>query len=251
LKPDSSLPATLDPSPNHGERKGGRTPDSILLHYTGLPTGEVALRQLCDPATEVSSHYLVWEDGRLFQLVPEARRAWHAGRGIWAGEIDMNDVSIGIEIANSGYRGGSPAYPSTQIETVIALCQDIIARWHIRPERVLAHSDVSHNRKIDPGEHFPWGQLAKAGIGHYVTPSAIVQDGPRLELGAKGPEVEALQAMLASYGYGLDMTGLYDTMTESAITAFQRHFRQARVDGISDRSTITTLRRLISSLANS
>jgi N-acetylmuramoyl-L-alanine amidase len=162
----------------------------------------------------------------------------------------MNDVSIGIEIANSGHRGGSPAYPSTQIETVIALCQDIIARWRIRPERVLAHSDVSHGRKIDPGEHFPWGQLAKAGIGHYVTPSAIVQDGPRLELGAKGPEVEALQAMLASYGYGLDMTGLYDTMTESAITAFQRHFRQARVDGISDRSTITTLRRLISSLAN-
>ena len=246
MKPDSSLPATLDPSPNHGERKGGRTPDSILLHYTGLPTGEAALRQLCDPATEVSSHYLVWEDGRLFQLVPEARRAWHAGRGIWAGESDMNDVSIGIEIANSGPRGGSPAYPSVQIETVIALCQDIIARWRIRPERVLAHSDVSHGRKIDPGEHFPWGQLAKAGIGHYVTPSAI-EDGPRLEPGAIGPQVEALQAMLSGYGYGLDTTGLYDARTESAITAFQRHFRPARVDGIADRSTITTLCRLIGS----
>jgi N-acetylmuramoyl-L-alanine amidase len=172
------LPATLDPSPNHGERKGGRTPDSILLHYTGLPTGEAALRQLCNPATEVSSHYLVWEDGRLFQLVPEARRAWHAGRGIWAGESDMNDVSIGIEIANFGPRGGWPAYPSAQIETVIALCQDIITRWHIRPERVLAHSDVSHGRKIDPGEHFPWGQLAKAGIGHYVTPSACKRCSP-------------------------------------------------------------------------
>jgi N-acetylmuramoyl-L-alanine amidase len=181
--------------------------------------------------------------------VPEARRAWHAGRGVWAGESDMNDVSIGIEIANSGYRGGSPAYPSVQIETVIALCQDIIARWHIRPERVLAHSDVSHGRKIDPGEHFPWGQLAKAGIGHYVTPSAI-DDGPRLEPGAKGPEVEALQTMLASYGYDIYITGLYDTMTESAITAFQRHFRPARIDGIADRSTITTLRRLIGSLAN-
>jgi len=113
----------------------------------------------------------------------------------------------------------------------------------------LAHSDVSHRRKIDPGEHFPWGQLAKAGIGHYVTPSAI-EDGPCLEPGAKGPEVEALQAMLASYGYGLYITGLYDTMTDSAITAFQRHFRPARIDGIADRSTITTMRRLIGSLAN-
>jgi N-acetylmuramoyl-L-alanine amidase len=248
LKPDSSLPATLDSSPNHGERKGGRTPDSILLHYTGLPTGAAALRQLCDPATQVSAHYLVWEDGQLFQLVPEARRAWHAGHGSWAGESDMNDVSIGIEIANSGHRWGMPEYPSAQIETIIALCKDIIARWRIRPERVVAHSDVSHGRKIDPGEHFPWGQLAKAGIGHYVTPSAI-EDGPRLEPGTKGPEVEALQAMLSSYGYRLDITGLYDAMTGSAITAFQRHFRPALVDGIADRSTITTLRRLIGSLA--
>ncbi|MGQ0444706.1 MAG: N-acetylmuramoyl-L-alanine amidase [Beijerinckiaceae bacterium] len=243
------MPATLAPSPNHGERKGGRTADALLLHYTGLPTGEAALRQLCDPAAQVSSHYLVFEDGCLFQLVPEARRGWHAGQGSWAGENDMNDVSIGIEIANFGHRGGSPAYPPAQIETVIALCQDIIARWRIRPERVLAHSDVSHGRKIDPGEHFPWGRLAKAGIGHFVTPSAI-EDGPRLEPGARGPEVLALQAMLSGYGYGLDLTGLYDAVTISAVTAFQRHFRQAVVDGIADYSTISTLRRLIGSLAN-
>jgi N-acetylmuramoyl-L-alanine amidase len=248
LTPDSSLPATLNPSPNHGERKGGRTPDSILLHYTGLPTGEAALRQLCDPATQVSSHYLVWEDGQLFQLVPEVCRAWHAGHGSWAGESDMNDVSIGIEMANSGHRWGLPEYPSAQIETVIALCKDIIARWRIRPERVLAHSDVSHGRKIDPGEHFPWGQLAKAGIGHFVTPS-VIEDGPRLEPGTTGPEVEVLQAMLSSYGYRLDITGLYDAMTGSAVTAFQRHYRQFLVDGIADHSTIATLRRLIDSLA--
>ena len=142
----------------------------------------------------------MWEDGRLSQLVPEARRAWHAGRGVWAGETDMNDVSIGIEIANSGHRGGSPAYPSAQIETVIALCQDIIARWHIRPERVLAHSDVSHGRKIDPGEHFPWGRLAKAGIGHYVTPSAIERrsaPGTRRQgPGRRGPASDALRLRL-------------------------------------------------------
>jgi N-acetylmuramoyl-L-alanine amidase len=248
LIPDSSLPAALTPSPNHGVRKGGRIPDSILLHYTGLPDGKSALRQLCDPATQVSSHYLVWEDGRLTQLVPESRRAWHAGQGVWAGESDMNDVSIGIEIANAGHRAGLPDYPLSQIESVIALCHDIVGRWRIRPERVLAHSDVSHGRKIDPGEHFPWWRLAKAGIGHYV-PASAIEDGPRLEPGGSGPEVLELQAMLARYGYDLGMTGLYDEWTKSAITAFQRHYRQFLVDGIADPSTIATLRRLIDSLA--
>jgi N-acetylmuramoyl-L-alanine amidase len=248
LNPDCSLPAALVPSPNHGVRKGGRTPDSILLHYTGLPDGEAALRQLCDPAAQVSAHYLVFEDGCLAQLVPESRRAWHAGKGMWAGESDMNDVSIGIEIANAGHRGGLPDYPQAQIETVIALCLDIIGRWHIRPERVLAHSDVSLGRKIDPGEHFPWGRLAKAGISHYVPPSAI-EEGPRLEPGASGAEVVELQTMLAGYGYALDITGRYDERTELAITAFQRHYRQLRVDGLADRSTIATLKRLIDSLA--
>jgi N-acetylmuramoyl-L-alanine amidase len=244
LKPDTLLCATVAPSPNHGERKGGRSPDSILLHYTGLQTAEDALRQLSDPVAQVSAHYLVQEDGHLYQLVPEARRAWHAGRGSWAGESDMNDVSIGIEIANPGHRGGLPPYPPAQIETVIALCHDIIDRWHIRPERVLGHSDVSHGRKIDPGEHFPWGKLAKAGIGRFVMPAAI-EDGPRLMLGCKGPKVAELQAMLASYGYGLEVSGVYDAQTVSAISAFQRHFRPALVDGIADISTMTTLRRLI------
>jgi N-acetylmuramoyl-L-alanine amidase len=248
LTPDTSLPAVLTPSPNHGVRKGGRLPDSILLHYTGLPDEESALRQLCDPATEVSSHYLVWEDGRLTQLVPESRRAWHAGHGVWAGESDMNDVSIGIEIANAGHRAGLPDYPLAQIETVIALCHEIIGRWHIRPERVLAHSDVSHWRKIDPGEHFPWWRLAKAGIGHFV-PASAIEDGPHLEPGSSGTEVLELQAMLARYGYGIDATGHYDAKTESAVAAFQRHYRQFLVDGIADSSTIATLRRLIDSLA--
>lgn len=248
LKPDSSLPALIAPSPNHGVRKGGRLPDTILLHYTGLPDGEAALRQLCDPAAEVSSHYLVWEDGTLSQLVAEERRAWHAGRGSWAGENDMNDVSIGIEIANFGHRGGLPPYPDAQIETVIALCRDIIERWRIRPERVLAHSDVSIGRKIDPGEHFPWWKLAKAGIGHYVAPAAI-EDGPRLGPGSSGSEVIELQSMLAGYGYGVEVTGIYDTGTEAAVTAFQRHFRQTLVDGIADASTVATLKRLIEARA--
>lgn len=247
LTPDSSLSAIVRPSPNHGDRKG-KVPDAIILHYTGIATGAAALNHLCAEASQVSAHYLVDEQGELFQLVPELRRAWHAGIGVWAGDRDMNTVSIGIEIANHGHIAGLPPYQPEQIETVIALCQDISTRWKIPPARVLAHSDLAPDRKNDPGEHFPWGQLADRGVGHFVTPCAI-EDGPRLERGAEGLEVEALQAMLASYGYGIDVTGVYDVKTQSTIVAFQRHFRPARVDGIADVSTVATLRKLIDALA--
>lgn len=244
MKPDSVLASTIRPSPNHGERKG-RVPDAVVLHYTGTPTGEDAIRQLCDPTTELSAHYLVAEDGHVVQLVPEARRAWHAGRGYWAGERDMNSVSIGIEIANSGHDGGNPPYPQSQIAAVIALCQDICARWKIAPSRVLGHSDLAPDRKADPGEHFPWAELAAAGVGHYVTPHPIEDGEPSLGRGDQGIEIEAFQSMLAIYGYGLNITGLYGTKTEATVTAFQRHFRQARVDGIADHSTRQTLRNLL------
>lgn len=238
------MPAIVHPSPNHGDRKGRGVPDSILLHYTGVPSFEIALKQLCDPASEVSAHYLLRENGEIFQLVPEERRAWHAGRSYWAGERDMNSVSIGVEIANPGHDGGAPPYTGAQIEAVIALCRDIAARRNIVPQRVLGHSDVAPDRKLDPGERFPWAELAEAGVGHYVDPCPI-EDGPRLARGAQGLEIESLQSMLAIYGYGLNITGLYGTKTEMVVSAFQRHFRPGLVDGVADRSTIETLRKLL------
>jgi len=246
LKPDSSLPATVRPSPNHGDRKGGVI-NAIILHYTGIATGSAALDHLCSEVSQVSAHYLIDEGGELFQLVPENRRAWHAGIGVWAGNRDLNTVSIGIEIANHGHSGGLPPYPRIQIEAVIALCRDISSRWRIPPARILAHSDLAPQRKIDPGEHFPWDHLAKAGIGHFVPPFPI-EGGPRLGQGAAGEEVEALQIMLEQYGYGLDISGVYDVATQSTVAAFQRHFRPTLVDGIADRSTIETLQRLLAAL---
>jgi N-acetylmuramoyl-L-alanine amidase len=190
----------------------------------------------------------VLEDGSVLQLVPEARRAWHAGAGRWKGEEDLNSASIGIEIVNQGHDAGTlPAYPAVQIESVIALCRDILTRHTISPERILAHSDIAPARKRDPGEHFPWAQLHASGIGHYVPPVPI-SGGRFLARGEQGQPVEALQAMLALYGYGIDVTGIYDLTTEQVVAAFQRHFRQERVDGVADASTITTLRDLIKAL---
>jgi N-acetylmuramoyl-L-alanine amidase len=235
------------PSPNHGERREGRAPDCLILHYTGMPTAEAALERLCDPSAEVSAHYVVLEDGAILQLVPEAQRAWHAGAGRWKGEEDLNSASIGIEIVNQGHDADLPAYPTVQIDSVIALCRDIASRHTIAPERILAHSDIAPARKRDPGEHFPWERLHASGIGHYVPPVPI-SGGRFLARGEQGQPVEALQAMLTLYGYGLEVTGVYDLATEQVVAAFQRHFRQERVDGVADASTITTLRDLIKAL---
>ncbi len=244
LVPDSPVAEKIFPSPNHGERRNGRRPDILLLHYTGMPRESDALQRLCNPLAEVSAHYFVFEDGRVWQLVPEARRAWHAGAASWDGETDVNSASIGIEIANVGHEGGLPPYPEAQIESVIALCRDIVARWGIRPDRVLGHSDVAPLRKEDPGELFPWERLHRAGVGHWVAP-APVSDGRFFVRGDQGPPIEALQAMFVLYGYPATVTGVFDQETEAVVRAFQRHFRPGRIDGVADLSTITTLRDLL------
>ena len=168
-------------------------------------------------------------------------------RRVWGGESDINSRSIGIEIANPGHPGGLPDFPDAQIEALIALCRDIVARNSIPARSVLAHSDVAPGRKIDPGERFPWGRLAAAGIGHFVEPAPLT-DGPLLRRGDNGPKVESLQALLALYGYDVAVTGGFDQRTVDVVAAFQRHFRPARVDGEADISTITTLQRLIAAL---
>jgi N-acetylmuramoyl-L-alanine amidase len=234
------------PSPNHGGRIGG-PPDMLLLHYTGMPDHGQALAWLCNPQSQVSCHYFVHEDGRVLALVPEDRRAWHAGASSWAGETDINSRSIGIEIANSGHPGGLPEYPEAQIEAVVALCRDVVGRHPIPSHRVLAHSDVAPGRKLDPGEKFPWSRLAQAGIGHWVPP-AEAGAGGFFQRGDRGQPVEALQAMLALYGYGLEITGEFDARTADVVAAFQRHFRPARVDGIADPATVRTLHSLLSAL---
>lgn len=234
-------------SPNFGARRDCSKPDLILLHYTGMQTAESAEAWLCDPVSEVSSHYLVHEDGRIVQMVRESDRAWHAGKGSWRGHSDINSHSVGIEIVNPGHTFGYPDFPDAQIDAVISLCRGVAERHGIRPERVLAHSDVSPGRKIDPGEKFPWPVLFAAGVGHLVEPAPI-GGGRFLTLGDRGEPVEALQSMLALYGYGVDISGDYDQCTATVVEAFQRHFRTARIDGVADRSTIETLHKLLLAL---
>jgi N-acetylmuramoyl-L-alanine amidase len=246
--PDSSIASDVIPSANFGERNQGRLPDMILLHYTGMPDADGAIARLCTAGTEVSAHYVVLEDGRIVQCVPETKRAWHAGVSSWGGEDDINSCSIGIEIVNRGHDWGYPDFPSRQIAAVIALCRGIMLRRNVPAHRVLGHSDVAPARKKDPGEKFPWRLLANSGVGHWVQPAPITR-GQSLKLGNIGDDVRDLQKALAKYGYGVPVTGKFDGPTMDVVTAFQRHFRQERVDGIADPSTLLTLGALLTGLS--
>lgn len=200
------------PSPNFDER--GRAADTVILHYTGMQSGAEALARLCDPAAKVSAHYLVEEDGAVYRLVAEDKRAWHAGVSSWKGEGDINARSIGIEIVNPGHEWGYRDFPAEQIDAVVSLLKDIRTRIDIAAARVLAHSDVAPGRKEDPGEKFPWARLAAEGLA--VAP----YDGPP----DKGIPYEEALAALRAIGYEVMDVAPGKPAPAAALLAFQRRF---------------------------
>lgn len=199
-------------SPNHGPRRADAAVDILLLHYTDMTRAADAVDRLCDPAAQVSAHYVVGEDGTVWRLVPESERAWHAGVAWWAGDGDVNSRSIGIEISNPGHSHGYRPFPEPQMAALESLCQGILARHPIPPHRVLGHSDVSPGRKIDPGHLFNWRRLARAGIG--LWPEAAAAD--------LSPE-ERVEA-LAAIGYRTEGRDPGHPTNRSALFAFRRHW---------------------------
>ena len=245
FRPDSPLVDAVVPAVNREPRRGGMTPSILLLHYTGMESCERAIYWLSVPQSRVSCHYVIDVDGRITQMVPESERAWHAGLSFWQGERDINSASIGIEIHNRGHNLGYPEFPATQVASVIALGRGIVARHGITDARVLAHSDVAPARKADPGEKFPWRQLAAAGLGDWVPPAPVDPGDAGLGLGDVDTQVQVARMAFANHGYdthGPSQT--FDAALQQAVTAFQRRFRPARVDGRLDRSTWDTFERL-------
>lgn len=234
------------PSPNSNERVGEGVPDMLILHYTGMQTGEAAMARLTDPAARVSAHYTVEEDGTVFAHVDERLRAWHAGVSSWRGHTDINSRSIGIEIVNPGHEFGYRPFPDVQIAAVVELSQGILSRHRIPARNVVGHSDVAPARKEDPGELFPWALLAREGIG--LWPVARSVSGDRLVPGQSGDAVAGLQRRLQAYGYGIDVSGAFDEATRLVVVAFQRHFRPSRLDGEADAETLALLAALLERL---
>ena len=222
------------PSSNHSARGEPARIDMLVLHYTGMKSAEEAIERLRDPSTGVSAHYVIEENGTIWRLVPEARRAFHAGRSCWAGESDLNDVSIGIEIVNPGHAWGYRSFPAEQMTAVERLCRDLVARYPIPAHRVVGHSDVAPDRKADPGELFDWPRLARAGIGIWPEPAIdLVRSRGR---GIGVVERAAALADLAAIGYCVAVGA-----ETSAVTAFQRRFRPQRWDGRLDAETARRL----------
>jgi len=224
------------PSPNFNDRKSDAV-DMLVLHYTGMQSCDAALERLCDPQAKVSAHYLIDEDGQIYRLVAEEHRAWHAGVSCWASERDVNSRSIGIELVNPGHEFGYRKFPQPQMQALMELCREILTRHPIPPQRVLGHSDVAPGRKTDPGELFDWEWLAVQGVG--------IWPGAKNLNPAMQPDILGLQSDLAQFGYDVPQTGILGTQTRAVITAFQRHFRPSKVDGVADAELAVILSQLL------
>ena len=211
------------PSPNFDERAHGSIIDKLVLHYTGMQDVETSLARMCDGSSKVSSHYLIDEVGLIYQLVHEDKRAWHAGISYWAGQTDINSQSIGIELQNPGHEWGYQEYPEAQIEALVGLATTISKRYDISANQILGHSDIAPERKQDPGELFPWGKIAKQNIGYW--PTGELLDTPPIN------SKSIVRINLSLIGYNPKAS------FAATVTAFQRHFRPSKVDGIVDAKT--------------
>ncbi|MBE1236778.1 N-acetylmuramoyl-L-alanine amidase [Phaeovibrio sulfidiphilus] len=218
-------------SPNQDARPDGVPVDTLVLHYTGMTSGRAAFLRMMDPQAQVSAHWMVAENGALTALVPEHRRAWHAGVSFWRGHTGLNARSIGIEIVNPGHEYGYRPFPEPQMRAVIRLCRAILSRHPIGPQGIVAHSDIAPVRKEDPGELFDWPRLAREGVGLF--PSAPLE----------GPDTDPA-TLLAAIGYDTsDLT--------AAVRAFQRRYRPARIDGCADDLTLGLMRAVLKTLTQS
>ena len=232
----SALPIIDLPSPNHDQRDSAI--DMLILHYTGMQSAQAALHRLRSIEAKVSSHYVVDEDGTIFRLVLEDRRAWHAGISHWQGHSALNGRSIGIEIVNPGHEFGYRDFPVLQMAAVCDLCLSILSRHTIPARNVVGHSDVAPDRKEDPGERFDWRGLARNGVGLWP------QDA--VDLGTRGSVRDAVtlrpvRAALADIGYRVAPSGALDPTLSTVLRAFQRHWRPEAVTGQADDGTLVRL----------
>ncbi len=237
-----SFGSTLDiralPSPNHDARPAGTPIDILVLHYTGMVSAQAALDRLRDPVAHVSSHYVVEEDGKIWAMVDERRRAFHAGASFWRGHTGLNDRSIGIEIVNPGHEFGYRDFPVLQLAVVCDLCLSILSRHPIPPRNVVAHSDIAPDRKQDPGEKFDFEGLARNGVG--LWPAGVPDRGTG-ETVRDAASLREVRAGLGVIGYRVAPEGGLDPALSSVLRAFQRHWRPEAVTGQADAGTLTRL----------
>lgn len=236
---------SLSPSPNFEPRRSNRSPNMIVIHYTGMPSADESLKRLCDPQSRVSAHYLINEKGNIVRLVSEEMCAWHAGKSYWRREQNINDLSVGIELQNPGHEFGYCPFPEAQIDSLVNLIRDIRKRYIIPDIHILGHSDVAPERKQDPGELFPWQKLAKSGIGIWHDQDLNDLHALKLSKDFCAKTIRLLQEKLYHLGYNVHVTGDYDLVTNQTLMAFYRHWAPGFLNAPDHRITLKILESLL------
>ena len=220
-----------NPSPNYSERKSGTVIDTVVLHYTGMKSADEAMTRMKNSHAEVSAHYCINENGRVYKLVDEKYKAWHAGVSHWRGRDYLNNNSIGIEIVNPGHEHGYRPFSYEQGDAVTELVSQIFQRHNIDVRNVVGHSDIAPQRKEDPGEYFPWFRLAEKDLCIFpdIKDFSVSYQVDAIEEGEESSRVSEIQENLAKIGYLIENTGEFDKQTKKVVTAFYRRFFPGRI----------------------
>jgi len=220
------MKTTAVPSPNHNNRPQGLQPDTVIIHYTGMKTADEALARLVNAESMVSAHYLINESGEIFTIVADESRAWHAGVSHWKGRDNVNDFSVGIELANLGHEFGYQPFPDAQMRALYELCGEIKSKWNIPAANFIAHSDIAPSRKEDPGELFNWHEMAARGFGIWPSKDFPLNEtnAPIARAGESGANVAEFKKLLRGIGYKISESNTFDIDTVHAVVAFRRKY---------------------------
>ena len=233
-------------SPNHSIKyRNKKNIKFIVLHYTGMQSERVSIERLTSKKSKVSSHYLINKEGKITKMVDEKKIAWHAGKSKWKNFVNLNSQSIGIELVNKGHQFGYENFPKKQISKLVILCKFLIKKYKIKKTNILGHSDIAPLRKMDPGEKFPWKHLSKNKIGYWYNIYKLKNHNFN-----KANLRRFFFANLYKIGYryfGIKKASRHDL---KIVKAFQRRFRQNKVNGLIDQECLQISHYLANSLKN-
>ena len=223
-------------SPNFDKKKRSyKSIKFLVIHYTGMQSERESIKRLCNPKAKVSSHYLISQNGKVYQLVMDNRIAWHAGKSCWGKYKNLNKNSIGIEMVNKGHKFGYTNFKKKQLSNLIKICQNLIKKYKIKSQNIVGHSDIAPLRKLDPGEKFPWKKLGnnKIGIWHNLKESHLIKFR-KIKIVNKS-KVEFINKLKKiGYCFNLSRKGNLTKITK----AFQRHYRKDLINGIIDKECL-------------
>ena len=224
-------------SPNFDKKeRSSKSIKIIVIHYTGMQSERESLLRLCNSKSKVSSHFVINQNGKIYRLVRDNQVAWHAGKSCWGKYQNLNKISIGIELVNKGHQFGYANFKKKQILSLIKICKKLIKKYKIKKKNIVGHSDIAPLRKIDPGEKFPWQQLARKNIGNWHSfKSSLLRKFRNVKIIKKCDEIKFIKK-LNNIGYCFSIRK--KPFSIKTIKAFQRRYRKELINGVLDKECL-------------